>query len=95
MVRPDIMLKYFRKRLNLPFLLALTHFHAMLGREDAKKIKLFFFSGRATKALPNPPPSSLVATFFFELQKSSFFFVARPLTPLPLSVAGALFLRLP
>ena len=32
-------------------------------REAAKKV---FLSGPATKALPAPPPSSLVATIFFD-----------------------------
>ena len=44
--------------------------------------KRYFFSGPATKALP--PPSSLVATeffqnFFLELKKRSFFLVTGPL----------------
>ena len=65
-------------------------------REAAKKS---FFSGPATKALPSPPPSSLVVTFFgntflgrqkkicfLSCQPPPLLLVAGPLKRMPLSV---------
>ena len=65
--------------------------HISIGLDvDAleKLQKNLFFSGPATKALPPPTPSSLVATknlpeFFLELQNTGFFLSGQALIPPP------------